>query len=182
MALRSLLSALSILILAGGIVLQFFVILSGVSTHTPLNKIYFLQADTSGISSGNGSPVPNPARWTYFAICGERNGNNAMCGKVNAAIPFDPVRNFGTQTNVPEGLVQHPSQYYYLSRVAWAFYTIALFFAVVALLLSVFALCSRLAAKFTGLVTCIALIMQAVTASIMTYVSPPIPSLPISHI
>jgi hypothetical protein len=181
MALRSLLSALSILILAGGVVMQFLVILSGVTAHIPFNNVYFLQADTSGISSGNGSPVPNPARWTYFAICGERNGHNAMCGKVNAAIPFDPVRNFGTQTNVPQKLVQHPSQYYYLSRVAWAFYIIALFFAVVALLLSVFALCSRLAAKFTGLVTLTALIFQAVTASLMTYVSHPIPLLRTSH-
>jgi uncharacterized membrane protein len=97
-----------------------------------------------------------------------------MCGKVNAAIPFDPVKNFGTQNNVPQGLIDHPGQYYYMSRVMWAFYIIALVFAVVALFLSVFALCSRLAAKFTGLVTIIALVMQAVTASLMTYV--PFPS------
>lgn len=168
MAARSLLSFISILILAGGVVMEFLVILSGISTHSPLKQVYFLQADTSGISSNNGSPVPNPARWTYFAICGEHNGNNANCGKVNAAIPFDPMRNFGTQTNIPQKLLQHPSQYYYLSRVAWSFYLIALFFACVALLLGVFALCSRLAAKFTGLVTFTAMIMQAVAASLMT--------------
>ena len=170
MAARPILSAVAIFLLAGGIVLQFFTILSGVVVHSPLNKVYFLQADTSGISSTSGTPVPNPARWTYFAICGVHNGNNAKCGKVSAATPFDPVKNFGTKINVPQGLIDHPSQYYYLSRVMWAFYIMALFFAVVALLLSVFAMCSRLAAKFTGLVTIIATVMQAVTASLMTYV------------
>lgn len=171
MAARPILSAVSIIVLAGGVLFQFFVILSGViNDSAPFNRVYFLQADTSGISGGGNNFVPNPARWTYFAACGVRDGRNANCGKVNAAMPFDPVRNFGTQNNVPEGLVQHPSQYYYMSRVMWAFYIIALFFAVVALLLGVFALCSRLAAKFTGLVTIIALVMQAVTAALMTYV------------
>jgi hypothetical protein len=171
MAARSILSLVSIIVLAGGVVLQFFVILSGVVNNSaPINNVYFLQASTAGISSSGNNYVPNPARWTYFATCGVRNGHNANCGKVNAAMPFDPVRNFGTQTNVPEGLIQHPGQYYYMSRVMWAFYLIALFFAVVALFLSVFAVCSRLAAKFTGLVTIIALIMQAVTAALMTYV------------
>ena len=174
MAARPILSAVAIILLAGGVVLQFLVILSGVLTSTPLNKVYFLQAATSGISSTSGTPVPNPARWTFFAICGEKNGNNAMCGKVGAAIPFDPVKNFGTKNNVPQPLIDHPNEYYYLSRIMWAFYIIALVFAVVALFLGVFALCSRLAAKFTGLVTIIATLMQAVTASLMTYV--PFPS------
>lgn len=171
MAARPILSAVSIIILAAGVLFQFFVILSGVvNDSAPFDRVYFLQADTSGISSNGDNFVPNPARWTYFATCGVQNGRNANCGKVNAAMPFDPVKNFGTENNVPEGLVQHPSQYYYMSRVMWAFYLIALFFAVAALFLGLFALCSRLAAKFTGLVTIIALIMQAVTAALMTYV------------
>ena len=174
MAARPILSVVSIIILAGGVVLQFFVVLSGVvNSSAPINNVYFLQASTAGISSNGNNPVPNPARWTYFATCGVRNGHNADCGKVTAAMPFDPVRNFGTETNVPAGLVQHPGTYYYLSRVMWAFYLIALFFAVVALLLGVFAVCSRLAAKFTGLVTIIALVMQTVTAALMTYVHLP---------
>ena len=170
MAARPILSAVSIILLAGGVLLQLLVVLSGVTQHSPLSKVYFIEASTNGIS-GSG-PVPNPARWTYFAICGVENGQNAHCGKVGAAIPFDPVKNFGTKSNVPDPLVNQQKTYYYLSRVMWAFYLIALFFAVVALLLSVFALCSRLAAKFTGLVTAMALVAQAVTAAIMTYVFP----------
>lgn len=167
MAARPLLSAISIIFLAGGIVLQIFIILSGAINTVPMNKVYFLQASTDGISGNN---VPNPARWTYFSVCGERNGNNANCGKVQAALPFDPRRNFDTRNGLADGFMNNGSYFYYMSRVAWAFYIIALFFAVMALLLSVTALCSRLAAKLTGLMTIIAVVMQAVCAALMTYV------------
>ena len=80
-----------------------------------------------------------------------------------AALPFDPKTNFGTTTGVPSGL-----NYYYLSRVMWAFYLIALAFAALALLLSVLAICSRLAAKITGATTLVACLVQAVTAALMT--------------
>ena len=165
---RPILAAVAIIILAGGVLLDLLVILSGVSTHTPLSKVYFLQASTGGISG-----APNPARWTYFAICGATSsgGSNAHCGKVGAAIPFDPIANFGTKNNVPEEFIKHAKTYYYLSRVAWAFFLIALFFAAVALLMSLLALCSRLAAKFTRLITIMALGSQAVAAAIMTYAS-----------
>lgn len=165
MAARPILSAISIFFLAAGIVLQIFVVLSGAINTLPMNKVYFLQASTDGIS---GSNVPNPARWAYFSTCGVRNGNNANCGKVQPAHPFDPRRNFGTRNGLAEGFLNNGSYYYYMSRVAWAFYIIALFFAAVALLLSVTALCSRLAAKLTGLMTIIAVVMQAVAAALMT--------------
>ena len=166
---RPILSAISIFFLAAGIVLEIFIILSGAVNSSPMNHVYFLQAETSGISGGSKS-VPNPARWTYFAICSVRKGLNAACGPVTAALPFDPKRNFSTPNGLPNQIAGNTSQYYYLSRVAWSFFIIALFFAVVALLLSVTALCSRLAAKFTGMVTMTALIMQTVAAALMTYV------------
>ena len=166
---RPILSACSIIILAGGCLLQILVILSGVVTqHTPINDVFFLQASTSGISGSN--PTPNPARWTYFAICGVVNGHNGHCSKIGAAIPFDPVNNFGTQTNVPDSLANKHAQYYYMSRVAWAFYLIAGAFAVGALAMSIFALFSRLAAKFDGIMTACATVFQAVCAALMTYV------------
>lgn len=170
MAARPILSAVSIILLAGGIVLQFFIVLSGAINTLPMNLVYFISASTDGISGS--SPLPNPARWTYFSICSASNGHNSACGKVTAALPFDPRRNFGTRTNMPQQFLNNGSYYYYMSRVAWAFYIIALFFAVVALLLSVTALCSRLAAKLTGLMTLTAAVMQAVAAALMTYVSP----------
>lgn len=60
--------------------MMFFVILSGYTDHTPLNKIYFLQADTSGISGAR--PI---TQWTYFYVCGADNLN---CGGAAAALPF----------------------------------------------------------------------------------------------
>lgn len=57
-----------------------FVVLSGVTNHTPLNRIYFLKADTSGIQGAR--PI---SQWTYFQICDE---NNVDCGKSFGALPF----------------------------------------------------------------------------------------------
>ncbi|KAK5164273.1 Eisosomes component [Saxophila tyrrhenica] len=161
------LSAISIFFLAGGIVLSLFIILSGAINTLPMNQVFFLQAETNGISGSSNNPVPNPARWTYFAVCGARNGNNANCGPVTAALPFDPRRNFQTMNGLPQGF-RNNDDYYYESRAAWAFYIIALFFAVMALFLSLLALCSRLAAKFTGMMALIAVVMQAVAAGLMT--------------
>lgn len=52
----------------------------------------------------------------------------------------------------------------------FAFYIIAVFFAVVAFFTSVLALCFRLGAYLTGLNTALALFFQALAASLMTYV------------
>lgn len=156
----------AIFFLAAGLVLQFLIILSGTNLGTPVNRVYFLQADTSDITGGN-SRYRNPARWTYFSVCGETNGINTDCNKVTPAFPFDPVRNFGTTTGVPDPLT-HAKSYYYLSRFAWVFFIIALFFAVVAFLLSIFALCARLGAYLTGLNAALALFFQTLAAALMT--------------
>lgn len=140
--------------------MQFFVVLSGLGT-SPENKVYFLQSTTNNIGgSFHGGDVPNPARWTYLAICGEVNGDNGNCGPKSAAIPFDPARNFGS-TTLGDG-------YYYTSRVSWAFYIIALFFAVVAFLISIAAIVARLGAYLTGFFAFLAMISQAVAAALMT--------------
>lgn len=60
------------------------------------------------------------------------------------------------------------NEYYYLSRFMFAFYLIALFFAVCALLTGLLALCSRIGAYFSGLNTMIAMFFQALTAALMT--------------
>ena len=155
------------IILAGGIVLQFFVILSGVVNTSPVGNTYFLQTTTNGISGG--AEINNPTRWTFLALCGEQNGKNAFCRGAQAALPFDPPRNFGTQNNIPEQFIG-TNKFWYLSRFMFAFYLIALFFAVVAFFTSALALCFRLGAYLTGLNAAIALFFQALTASLMTYV------------
>lgn len=162
---RPILGLTAILLLAGGIVMQFLVILSGLN-HSPLNQVYFLQASTNGVNGGN-DQLQNPARWTYLDICGVVDGNNANCGPKHAALPFDPPRNFGTTNGLPATFVG-THYYYYLSRFAWVFYLIALFFAVVAFLLSVFALIARLGAYLTGFTSLLAVFFQALAASLMT--------------
>ena len=76
------------LILAGGLVLQFFIVLSGSHIGNPENKIYFLQAATNGVTGGN-TNVHNPVRWTYLSVCGVANGLNYDCSHARPALPFD---------------------------------------------------------------------------------------------
>jgi hypothetical protein len=87
---------LSWVFLAGALVMMFFVILSGVVDVTPLNKIYFLQADTSSIKGAK-----SLTQWTYFYICGEGNHN---CDSATAALPFGYAWINGS-SGVPSDLV-----------------------------------------------------------------------------
>lgn len=146
--------------------MQFLVILSGLNS-SPLNQVYFLQASTNGINSQGNKNLHNPARWTYLDICGVSNGKNSDCSPTRAALPFDPPRNFHTTQNIPDTFIG-THYYYYLSRFAWVFYLIALFFAVVAFFLSIFALFARLGAYLTGLNALLAVFFQALAASLMT--------------
>jgi hypothetical protein len=86
----------SLILIAGAIVLQFFVVLSGVTNTTPLNKTYFLQAGTSAIA-GSGRAT---SQWTYFYVCG---AGNQDCG---AAVPDLPIGYawVGGSTGVPDQL------------------------------------------------------------------------------
>lgn len=70
----------SLILIGGSIVLMFFVVLSGVKDSTPLNKTYFLQADTSNIQGAR--PL---SQWTYFYVCGEGNTN---CGSPVPDLPI----------------------------------------------------------------------------------------------
>lgn len=161
---RPVLAILSLILVAGGVLLQFFTVLTGAVNSAPLDRFYFLEASTNGIPNAR-----NPSRWTFFAICGEdpSSGHNANCGSPVPALPFDPPRNFGTQQNVPDQFIG-THRYFFLSRFMFAFYLIALFFAAVALLTGLLALVSRLGGYISSLTTSIALIFQALAATLMT--------------
>jgi len=104
----------SLIILAGGILLQFLVILSGGVNSNPENQTYFLEAS----NIGNIPNARNPSRWTFFAICGvDSNGRNANCGAPVPALPFDPPRNFHTETNMPQQFIGYVSNSYQLMRI-----------------------------------------------------------------
>jgi len=166
-AARPLLGLLALIFLFGGIVLQFLVVLSGLET-TPENQIYFLQTSLNGVTGGEN--VLNPVRWTWLRLCGvdEATGLNANCLPTAADVPFSPVDNFGTATGLPEAFSQHRNYYYYISRIGWAFYVIALFFAVIAIVTGLLALCTRLGAYLSSTFVFLAVGMQAVAASLMT--------------
>lgn len=144
---------------------MFLVLLAGVSDHSPLNKIYFLQAAT-----GNIPHAPTQSRWTYWNLCSATNGKND-CGKVRPAFPFDPPsgRNFDTSMNVPDAFIG-TRKYYYLTRFMFAFALIALFWAVCSLFTGLLALCSRIGSYLSGLLVMFALFFQTLTAALMTYV------------
>ncbi|PSN70069.1 SUR7-domain-containing protein [Corynespora cassiicola Philippines] len=163
MAARPILSLASLVFLAGGILLQFFTILSGGVNSAPLNQFYFFETSTDGIPDAR-----NPSRWTFFAICGVgSNGRNANCGDSVPALPFDPPHNFDTETNIPGEFIG-TRHYFYLSRFMFAFYLIALFFASISLFTGLLALCSRLGGYLSGLTTAVALLFQTLAASLMT--------------
>lgn len=160
-----LISLVSLLLVAGGIVLQFFVILSGGNNSTPLNHVYFLEATTNGIPNAR-----NPSRWTYWAICAvSSDGLNTDCGQPVPALPFSPTHrtNFATSQGVPDAFVDS-HKYYYLSRFAWVFYLLALLFAVTALATGLLALCTRFGAYLSSVNAFIALFWQTLAATLMT--------------
>lgn len=156
------LGLVALALLAGGVVLQFFVILSGTRAGLPTNLVYFLQTTTNGISGAR-----NPARWTYFAICGADGTHNTDCGAVVPALPFDPARNFGTDTGIPSQFLG-THKFYYLSRFAWVFYLVALFFAVVACTTGLLSLCSKIGAYLSSVTTMVALFFQTLAAALIT--------------
>jgi hypothetical protein len=161
---RPIMGFLSLIFLGAAIVLEFFIILSGGVNSSPETLTYFLQADTAGMNG------PNPARWTYWALCGVDGNKNYECGKATPAFPFDPENkhNFGSTAGVPQPFLDKENHYYYLSRFAWAFFLLALLFSVFAFLLGGLALCTRIGAYFSSFTTAIALFWQTLAAALMT--------------
>lgn len=158
-----LLAFFSIIFTAGGLLLMLLIILAGGVDHSPLNKFYFLQANTGNIPN-----APSVSRWTYWNICGVINGRD-ICGKVHPAFPLDPPshRNFGTTVHIPHQFL-HTSKYFYLTRFMFAFELIALFFTGCGLLIGVLALCTRIASYLSGLLCFLGLLFQTIMCCLMT--------------
>ena len=165
MAARPFLGLLSLILLAGAVLLQFFLILAGTTSSTPENLIYFLETTTNGIPGAR-----NPSRWTLFYVCGvNSDGHNDNCGSPVPALPFNPPgsSNFATDVGVPDAFIG-TRRYYYLSRFAFAFFLMSLFLGVVALFTGLLALCTRLGAYVSSATTFFAAFFQVLFASLMT--------------
>ncbi|ODV97185.1 hypothetical protein PACTADRAFT_48933 [Pachysolen tannophilus NRRL Y-2460] len=117
-------SIIQFLLLAGTTLLLLFIVMSGSIDHAPIDKFYWIQADTSGISG-----APSISKWTFWGICSYEGGStNGNCDNLGPAYAFSPVDNFNTTTNVPTSFVDNRDTYYYLTRFSWVFYLISLVF------------------------------------------------------
>jgi hypothetical protein len=161
------LGIVGIILLSGSLLFLWFVILSGVTTHTPLDKIYFLRADTSGITGAR--PI---TQWTYFFFCGPGNRD---CGPPRPAPAFGKAWD-GHAANVPGALIgSHGGNttsfhYYYTWRFGWVFFLLTLFFSTLAWFASFLACCGRLGAAIASFIALIALGFMTLGTSLMTYV------------
>lgn len=155
--------------MAGSLLLLWFLILSGVKHTTPLDKVYFLRADTSGITGAR-----DVTQWTYFYFCGE--GNND-CGKARPAPAFGKAWDSNAE-NAPSSLIggsgddTTSKKYYYLWRFGWVFFLITLFFETCAFFSGFLACCGRLGAAISAFFAVGALFCSSIAMSLMTYVSP----------
>ncbi|KAI9745297.1 MAG: hypothetical protein M1818_001577 [Claussenomyces sp. TS43310] len=152
------------LFLAGAILLMFFVVLGGVSHSTPLNKVHFLQADTSKITGAR--PI---SRWNYFYVCG---ADNRDCGDAVPALPFGYAW-IGNTAGVPSALLGKHGKgttsqyYYYIWRFGWVFYLIALVFAVLSLFTGLVSF-HKIGSGISSLLCFIATGFMTLAASLMT--------------
>lgn len=168
MTARPIIGGLGFLLLSTSLLFLFFIILSAVRDNTPLNRTYFLEADTSGITGAR-----DTSRWTYFYICNEQN--------LDCWGPW-PAPAFGwawsaNPDNAPEELIgarggDTTSHYYfYMWRFSWVFYMMALFFIALAWFSSFLACVGRLGSAVASLLSSIGLLFLTLAVTLMTYVS-----------
>ena len=151
----------SLVLIAGAILLILLTLLGGAVDHNPTNKFYFIEVATQGIPG-----AASTTRWTFWNACSVLNGGNS-CPAVHPAYPFDPQSNFAGTTDVPPAFLG-TSKFYYLTRFMFAFVLIGLFFAVCSLFLGLAALCSRIGSFLSGALCSVALFFQSLTAALMT--------------
>lgn len=153
---------LNIVLLAGTCLLLLLVILSGASDNFPLNKFYWIKADTSLISG-----APSNAAWTFWGVCEEKDFSKCTLGP---AYPISPKDNFDTTSNVPKDFVDNRNTYYYLSRFSFAFALVAIGFAGIALIVDLLAFCFQIIDKVVVAFVSFALFFVAALAAFQTAV------------
>lgn len=96
------LAIVSLVLLAGGLVMLFLIILAGARNASPLNQIWFLEADTHAIPG-----APALSHWTLYNACPVDGDGLNNCGPASAAYPFQPQTNFGSDKNVPTPFIKY---------------------------------------------------------------------------
>ncbi|GMM35532.1 Sur7 protein [Saccharomycopsis crataegensis] len=143
----------------------FFIILSGSSKNpsTPLNRFYWVEADTSSISG-----APARTRWTYWGVCEQINSHTKNCTGLGPAVPISPVNNFQTEDGVPSYFINNKNSLYYLSRVGWGLLFVTLAFSVICVILASVTICSHHAQALTSFFSLGATIFNFGAAALLT--------------
>ncbi|RLV85137.1 Protein SUR7 [Meyerozyma sp. JA9] len=164
--LRRIFTIVPLILLLGSTLLLVFMNIVGANNSSILGDFYWSEADTSSISKAN---FPK-TRWTSYNMCGVKNGRNSNCLSAAPAYPFSPEDNFSTKQGIPQSFVDHRSTYYYLTRFAYVFFLIGIFFTVVALIPVALSMC--LTGFVSGILSSVAvglaLLFVAAGASVMT--------------
>lgn len=152
---------LNLFFLAGTILLLILLILSGSTSTNPINKIYWLQADTSSIP--NAFPQ---SQWAFWGVCETNNLTNCHTGP---AYPLSPPDNFATN-DVPQEFIDNRDVFYYLSKFAFAFGLIALALTGITFVVSLLGFCFGVIDKITAFLITLALFFLAGFAAFQTAV------------
>ncbi|KAI3404215.1 SUR7 [Candida oxycetoniae] len=154
---------INLFFLAGAILLLIFTVLSGSSAHSPIDKFYWLEADTSGLRN---APAERSA-WTFWGVCDTADYTNCLLGP---AYPISPVDNFDTTNNIPQEFIDKQDTFYYLSRFAFAFCLIALGLTGLAFIIDILGFCLSVIDKIVMVLSSAALFFMAAFASVQTAV------------
>ena len=162
---RGLTGIAGLALLALSIVFALFIILAGVTSDQPLDRTWFLQADTSGIQGAK-----DTTRWTFLYFCDDHNEN---CGDSRPAPAFGKAW-AADASNAPEALVgSHgggttSSYYFYMWRFGWVWFILALATSLFAFFSGFLACCGRIGAFISSIVSFFALAFWTLAAVFMT--------------
>ncbi|CCK72852.1 Fmp45p KNAG_0L02370 [Huiozyma naganishii CBS 8797] len=156
---------ISLLFLAGALIMTFFLILSGGREGGTLKNFYWLEANTTGFNDAQAN-----TRWFDYTFCGYTDGKLHDCAHRAPAKPFSPRDNFGRSDEMPSSFLNHRDAYYYLSRVGWAMLLIGLFFEVLTFFPAILSLFKVMAptATFTTVMSWLALFFILLAACLYT--------------
>lgn len=163
---RGLTGILGLALLGLSIVFALFIILAGVTSDQPLDRTYFLEADTSGIQGAK-----DTTRWTYLYFCDQNNEN---CGDSKPAPAFGKAWNSDGAADAPHQLTgsrgdDTTSKYYFFMwRFGWVFFILALASSAIAFFSGFLACCGRVGAFISSAVSFVALAFWALAAVFMT--------------
>ncbi|CAI5760654.1 unnamed protein product [Candida verbasci] len=154
---------INLFFLAGTILLLIFTVLSGSSNHFPLNRFYWLEADTSDIPN---APADRSA-WTFWGVCDKDDYSNCLTGP---AYPISPEDNFNATSNVPLKFLNQQNTFYYLSRFSFAFCLIALAFTGISFIIGILSFCFLVIDKIVIFLISIGLLFLTAFCSCQTAV------------